>query len=43
MHKHTYETYKDMIKIGITLLQLVLRLQDKEVENASKDRTFVEV
>jgi hypothetical protein len=42
MHKQTYEAYKDMIKVEIKLLQLVLRLQDKEAKNASKDRTFAE-
>jgi hypothetical protein len=31
MHNHTYEAYKDMIKVEIMLLQ------DKEVEDASKD------
>jgi hypothetical protein len=31
-----------MIKVEIKLLQLCLRLQDREVEDASKDRTFVE-
>jgi hypothetical protein len=25
MHKHTYEAYKDMIKVEIKLLQLCLR------------------
>jgi hypothetical protein len=39
MHKHTYEAYKDMIKVEIRLLQCYLRLQDREAEDASKDRT----
>jgi hypothetical protein len=31
-----------MIKIEIKLLQLCLRLQEREAEDASKDRTFME-
>jgi hypothetical protein len=42
MHKHTYEAYKDMIKVDIKLLQLCLRLQDREAKDASKDRIFAE-
>jgi hypothetical protein len=42
MHKHTYEAYKDMIKVEIKLLQLCLRLEDRETEYASKDQTFAE-
>jgi hypothetical protein len=42
MHKHTYEEYKDMIKVEIKLLQLCLRLQDREAEDASIRRKFVE-
>jgi hypothetical protein len=26
MHKHTYEAYKDMIKVEIMLLQLILEI-----------------
>jgi hypothetical protein len=42
MHKHTYEAYKDITNVEIKLLQLCLRLQDREAEDASKDRTFAE-
>jgi hypothetical protein len=42
MHKHTYEAYKDIIKVEIKLLQLCSRLQNIKAEDASKDRTFTE-
>jgi hypothetical protein len=42
MHKHTYEAYKDIIKVEFKLLQFCSILQDGEAENASKDRTFAE-
>jgi hypothetical protein len=43
MNKHTYEAYKDMIKVEIKLIQLCLRSQDREAEGVSKNRTFAKV
>jgi hypothetical protein len=39
MRKHTYEAYKDKIKVENIITALFKHLQDKEAEGASKDRT----
>jgi hypothetical protein len=36
MHKHTYEAYKDMIKIDIKLLQLGLNITREKQEMLQK-------
>jgi hypothetical protein len=35
MHKHTYEAYKNMIKVEIKLLQLGLKNYKREAGDAS--------
>jgi hypothetical protein len=42
MHKHTYEAYKDMIKVEINYYNLFKSLQDTEAKYALKDGTFAE-